>query len=69
MTEHYFNALEQKIDALLARLEGLEQENSLLREREKLLKEERAQLTQLNDQTQSKVKAMIMRLKALEQHK
>ncbi len=69
MTEHYFNALEQKIDQILERCAQLEQENSQLREREQLLKEERAQLAQINEQTQSKIKAMIMRLKALEQNK
>jgi len=61
MTEHYFNALEHKIDLLLARVEQLELENSTLRE-------ERAQLIQLNDQTRSKVEGMIQRLKALEQN-
>ncbi len=67
MTEHYFNALEKKIDQMLERCERLEQENSQLREREQQLREERAQLAQLNEQTQAKIKAMIMRLKALEQ--
>ncbi|WP_415882770.1 TIGR02449 family protein [Neptuniibacter sp. SY11_33] len=69
MTEHYFNALEQKIDQLLERCEQLNQENIQLRAREQQLKEERAQLVQLNEQTQSKIQAMIMRLKALEQNK
>jgi cell division protein ZapB len=69
MNEHYFNALEQKIDQILERCTHLEQENLQLREREQLLKEERAQLTQINEQTQNKIKAMIMRLKALEQNK
>lgn len=69
MNEHYFNALEQKIDQLLAHCEQLTEENSQLRAREQQLKEERAQLVQLNEQTQSKIQAMIMRLKALEQNK
>lgn len=69
MTEHYFNALEQKIDQILDRCAKLEQENMQLRDREQLLKEERSQLAQINEQTQSKIKAMIMRLKALEQNK
>lgn len=69
MTEHYFNALEQKIDQILDRCAQLEQENMQLRDREQLLKEERSQLAQINEQTQSKIKAMIMRLKALEQNK
>ncbi|PIE20883.1 MAG: TIGR02449 family protein [Neptuniibacter caesariensis] len=69
MTEHYFNALEQKIDQIIERCTQLEQENARLRERERCLKEERAQLTRLNEQTQDKIKAMITRLKALEHTK
>ncbi|KXJ51167.1 TIGR02449 family protein [Neptuniibacter pectenicola] len=69
MAEHYFDALEQKIDQILERYTALEQENAQLREREQALKEERAQLTQINEQTQSKIKAMIVRLKALEQNR
>ncbi|WP_299182165.1 TIGR02449 family protein [uncultured Neptuniibacter sp.] len=69
MTEHYFNALEQKIDQMIQRCDQLERDNAKLREREQLLKEERAQLIHTNEQTQSKIKAMIMRLKALEQGK
>lgn len=67
MTEHYFNALEKKIDRIIDRYAQLELENTQLREREHQLKEERAQLMQLHDQTQTKIKAMITRLKALEQ--
>ncbi len=68
MSEHYFNALEQKIDQLLARVEQLEQDNRQLRQQDAQLREERAQLVQLNDQTRSKVEGMIQRLKALEQN-
>lgn len=68
MTEHYFTALEQKIDQILEHCQQLEQENKTLKERERVLKEERAHLTQLNEQTQSKIEAMITRLKSLEQN-
>jgi len=68
MSEHYFNALEHKIDLLLERVEQLELENRTLREQDSRLREERAQLIQLNDQTRSKVESMIQRLKALEQN-
>ena len=68
MTEHYFNALEQKIDQLLQHCAQLEQDNKTMLEREQLLKAERAQLIQQNEQTQSKIEAMIMRLKALEKN-
>ncbi|MDO6514917.1 MULTISPECIES: TIGR02449 family protein [unclassified Neptuniibacter] len=69
MAEHYFDALEKKVDQILERCTTLERENAQLREREQTLKEERAQLTQINEQTQSKIKAMIVRLKALEQNR
>lgn len=68
MSEHYFNALEQKIDQLLQRVHALELENRQLREQDARLREERAQLVQLNEQTRGKVESMIQRLKALEQN-
>ncbi|WP_027857477.1 TIGR02449 family protein [Marinobacterium jannaschii] len=68
MSEHYFNALEHKIDQLLEHCKQLEQENRHLRNRESQLTEERARLVQLNEQTKRKVEAMISRLKALEQN-
>ena len=67
MSEHYFNALEQKIDLLLDKIDQLEQENRSLRDQTGKLREERAQLLQLHDQTRDKVEGMISRLKALEQ--
>ncbi|MGH1460500.1 MAG: TIGR02449 family protein [Neptuniibacter sp.] len=69
MTEQYFNALEDKIDLILERCSKLEEENQQLRERERLLKEERAQLSKINKQTQNKIESMIVRLKSLEQNK
>lgn len=68
MSDHYFDALERKIDHLLDHCHRLEQENVRLRQQEATLKEERARLLQLNDQTRGKVEAMIQRLKALEQN-
>ncbi|NVK44326.1 MAG: TIGR02449 family protein [Oceanospirillaceae bacterium] len=68
MSDHYFDALERKIDQLLDHCHRLEQENVRLRQQEATLKEERARLLQLNDQTRGKVEAMIQRLKALEQN-
>lgn len=67
MTEHYFNALEQKIDRLINKIDELERENQRLKDQENKLREERAQLIQLSNQTQGKVEAMIQRLKSLEQ--
>ncbi|MBP0050049.1 TIGR02449 family protein [Marinobacterium sp. AK62] len=68
MSEHYFNALEHKIDQLLDIVERLESENDQLKRQNQQLREERAQLVQLNDQTRNKVEGMIQRLKALEQN-
>jgi len=67
MTEHYFDALEQKIDRLIHKIDELERENQRLKDQENKLREERAQLIQLSNQTQGKVEAMIQRLKSLEQ--
>ena len=66
MSEHLFNALEHKVDQLISRLNALEVENQRLREAEYRLKEERTSLLQVNTQTQTKIEAMISRLKSLE---
>lgn len=68
MTDHYFIALEQKIDQLLSRCEQLELENAHLRLSEQQARQERAKLLQTNDQTRVKVEKMIQRLKTLEQN-
>lgn len=67
MSEHYFDALEQKIDQLLLRVTELEQQNEQLLGQTRQLREERAQLLNLHEQTRTKVEGMITRLKALEQ--
>ncbi len=67
MSNHYFDALETKIDRLLAYAQKLEIENQRLQEQDQRLREERAQLLQLHEQTRQKVEGMISRLKALEQ--
>lgn len=68
MTQAYLDAIEAKISELVSRCEVLEQENSQLKLRESELREERARLLQINDQTRQKVEAMIQRLKSLEQN-
>ncbi|SIS86360.1 TIGR02449 family protein [Neptunomonas antarctica] len=67
MTDHYFIALEQKIDRLLARCEQLELENQQLRASGLQTRQEKARLLQVNDQTRVQVEKMIQRLKTLEQ--
>ncbi|MBT3145701.1 TIGR02449 family protein [Neptunomonas phycophila] len=68
MTDHYFNALEQKIDQLLQRCARLEYENRQLREAEQNVRHDKARLLQVNDQTRAQVEKMIQRLKSLEQN-
>lgn len=66
MNDHYFNALEQKIDVLIRRLRQAEEQNRQLLSRNTRLEEERAQLIQMHESTRKQVEAMISRLKALE---
>lgn len=66
MTDHYFNALEQKIDLLIKRLNQVEEQNRQLQSKNLKLDEERAQLIQAQDGTKTRVEAMLTRLKALE---
>lgn len=69
MTEHYFAALEQKLDKLIKRLGQLEEQNRALRSKNAKLEEERAQLVQSSDATRAQVEAMLTRLKTLEKTK
>jgi cell division protein ZapB len=69
MTEHYFAALEQKLDQLIKRLGQLEEQNRALRSKNAKLEEERAQLVQSSDATRAQVEAMLTRLKTLEKTK
>jgi len=66
MTEHYFAALEQKLDQLIKRLKQLEEQNRQLLSKNARLEEERAQLMHSNDATRTQVEAMLNRLKTLE---
>ena len=66
MQEMDFNALESKVDELIALCEALVKENKELREERQSLKAERARLMERNDQARSKIDATISRLKTLE---
>lgn len=66
MTDHYFIALEQKIDQLFARCTQLELENQHLLATRLQARQEKARLLQVNDQTQAQVEKMIQRMKTLE---
>jgi cell division protein ZapB len=58
--------LEKQIDALLATIGALREENRALRHRQDNLANERASLMQRNEQVRTRVEAMIGRLKTLE---
>jgi cell division protein ZapB len=58
--------LEKQLDALLATMSALREENRALRHRQDNLANERASLMQRNEQVRTRVEAMIGRLKTLE---
>jgi cell division protein ZapB len=58
--------LEKELDALLATMSTLREENRALRHRQDNLANERASLMQRNEQVRTRVEAMIGRLKTLE---
>lgn len=64
--EAELQGLEREIKRLAGRLETLHEENRLLTERMNTLSAERAQLANKNMMVQSRVEAMITRLKGLE---
>ncbi len=64
--EEELQSLEKEVVSLSKRMEGLREENRLLTERLNTLSAERAQLANKNMVVQSRVVAMITRLKGLE---
>ncbi|NOX93043.1 MAG: TIGR02449 family protein [Gammaproteobacteria bacterium] len=66
MSESEIGKLEQRIDELIALTDQLSNENSLFRERQNLLVEERARLIEKAELARSRVESMLVRLKAME---
>ena len=66
MTESQFNALERKIDDLIALCTQLDKENRSLKADSSSWQYEKDQLLDKNKLARSKVKSMIERLKTLE---
>jgi cell division protein ZapB len=60
-------ALEQRVDDLIRLCARMDQEIRTLKAAERMLRDERAQLLRKNEDARSKVEAMIMRLRSLEQ--
>ena len=61
-------AIGDRLDRLLDLCKTLQEENRSLRHSQEQLATERAQLIARNEQARSRVEAMIMRLKSLEQN-
>ena len=59
--------IEDKLDDLIALCTALDRENQSLRKRENNWQKERRKLLMKNETAQTKVEAMISRLKAMEQ--
>lgn len=66
--EEALAAIDARVDRLLQLCRTLQDENRSLRHSQEQLANERAQLLARNEQARSRVEAMILRLKALEQN-
>jgi len=66
MPESEISKLERRIDDLIDLCDQLSTENSLLRERQNMLVEERARLIEKAELARSRVETMLERLKAME---
>ena len=66
MADSDISKLEQRIDELIVLTETLSNENSLMRDRQDILVEERARLIEKAELARSRVEAMLVRLKAME---
>ncbi|KAF4558140.1 TIGR02449 family protein [Pseudomonas sp. CES] len=65
--ENDLQALMNRFELLIERVEQLKRQNALLVAQEKSWREERAHLIEKNEIAKRKVESMILRLKALEQ--
>ncbi|MDT8428663.1 MAG: TIGR02449 family protein [Pseudomonadales bacterium] len=67
MNDERFNALDEKIDALVSLCAAMKQENQMLRTREHNWQTERQQLLDNNKLAKSRLESVLNKLKALEQ--
>jgi cell division protein ZapB len=65
--ESTISKLEKQIDALIELCDKLKDENSLLKNRQDTLVEERARLIEKTELARNRVESMLVRLKAMEQ--
>ena len=66
MTDSDIVKLEKRIDELIELCDSLKNENTLLRDRQEILVEERAKLIEKAEMARVRVEAMLIRLKAME---
>jgi len=66
MTDSDIVKLEKRIDELIALCDSLKNENTLLRDRQEILVEERARLIEKAEMARVRVESMLIRLKAME---
>ncbi|HFE31735.1 MAG TPA: TIGR02449 family protein [Gammaproteobacteria bacterium] len=66
MAESEISKLEKRVDDLIDLCDQLSTENTLLRERQNVLVEERARLIEKAELARSRVETMLERLKAME---
>jgi len=67
MDPQHLKLLEQRADELIRLCARMDQEIRSLKATERMLREERALLLRKNEDARSKVEAMILRLRSLEQ--
>lgn len=67
MEVQHLKALEQRVDDLIRLCTRMDQEIRTLKAAERMLRDERSQLLRKNEDARSKVEAMIVRLRSLEQ--
>jgi cell division protein ZapB len=65
-SEQNLRNLEYRIEELIQLCQHLQDENSALRSQQATLRRERARLMEKNEMAQTRVEAMIMRLKSME---
>jgi cell division protein ZapB len=66
-TEENLSALEERLDTFLVMCEQLVKDNQTLMAKQSSLLEERQALIQQNEQSRTRIEAMVARLKGLEQ--
>ena len=67
MNDERFNALDEKIDALVALCTAMKRENQMLRNNEHNWQTERQQLLEKNKLAKARLESVLSRLKSMEQ--